>query len=86
MNKILNKKTITVRYFAQLREQANTNSEIVKTTADTATKIYDEISQRHDFSFTQDALRVAVNGVYADWDQTIGTGDEIVFIPPVAGG
>ena len=86
MNKILNRKTITVRYFAQLREQANTNSEIVNTTANTATKIYDEVSQRYGFSFAQDALRVAVNGAYVDWSQAIENGDELVFIPPVAGG
>ena len=32
------------------------------------------------------AVRVAVNDEFADWNQTLREGDELVFIPPVAGG
>jgi molybdopterin converting factor small subunit len=31
-------------------------------------------------------LRVAINDEFADWSRRLGTGDRIVFIPPVAGG
>ena len=32
------------------------------------------------------ALRVAVNGTYAAWDDPVRPGDEVALIPPVAGG
>ena len=32
------------------------------------------------------AMRVAVDGEYADWDAPIGTASEIALIPPVSGG
>ncbi len=32
------------------------------------------------------ALRVAVNGGYAAWDEVVKDGDEVAIIPPVAGG
>lgn len=32
------------------------------------------------------ALRLAVNGAYAGWDEPVRPGDEVALIPPVAGG
>ena len=32
------------------------------------------------------AIRVAVDGRYARWDEPIGEGAEVALIPPVAGG
>jgi molybdopterin synthase catalytic subunit/molybdopterin synthase sulfur carrier subunit len=32
------------------------------------------------------SIRVAVNGVYAAWDEPVSPGDEVAIIPPVAGG
>jgi molybdopterin converting factor subunit 1 len=32
------------------------------------------------------ALRLAVNGTYAAWDDPVRDGDEVAIIPPVAGG
>lgn len=32
------------------------------------------------------ALRLAVNGSYVSWADTIAIGDEVALIPPVAGG
>lgn len=32
------------------------------------------------------SLSVAVNRRYAPWTEPLGEGDELVFIPPVAGG
>ncbi|MGH8244731.1 MAG: MoaD/ThiS family protein, partial [Steroidobacteraceae bacterium] len=31
-------------------------------------------------------LKVAVNAAFGGWDQALQDGDEVVFIPPVAGG
>ena len=38
------------------------------------------------FDVLPDAPAVAVNRVYADGSQTLQAGDEVAFIPPVAGG
>lgn len=32
------------------------------------------------------AIRVAVNGAYARWEDEVKAGDEVALIPPVAGG
>jgi molybdopterin synthase catalytic subunit/molybdopterin synthase sulfur carrier subunit len=32
------------------------------------------------------ALRLAVNGSYVAWNDTVAAGDEVALIPPVAGG
>lgn len=32
------------------------------------------------------AIRVAINGTYALWDEPVRPGDEVALIPPVAGG
>jgi len=32
------------------------------------------------------ALRLAVNGTYANWDDAVSDGDEVAILPPVAGG
>ena len=34
----------------------------------------------------EERLRVAINGAFAPWGQTLHEGDEVVFIPPVSGG
>jgi molybdopterin converting factor small subunit len=31
-------------------------------------------------------LKVAINGEFTDWSTPLADGDEVVFIPPVAGG
>ncbi|MBZ0167311.1 MAG: MoaD/ThiS family protein, partial [Candidatus Omnitrophica bacterium] len=40
----------------------------------------------HGFSLGTETVRVSVNGVYASWDTPLSDNDEVVFIPPVAGG
>ncbi|OYV05211.1 MAG: hypothetical protein CFE26_12800 [Verrucomicrobiales bacterium VVV1] len=41
---------------------------------------------RHHLPLSTDHLRVAKNGEFAGWDSAVESGDEFVFIPPVAGG
>ncbi len=79
-------KTIRVRYFAALREQASRSEEIFKTQAETLAQLYSELMPRHGFSLKIDSLKFAVNNNFEANDYKISTGDEIVFIPPVAGG
>jgi molybdopterin-guanine dinucleotide biosynthesis protein A/molybdopterin converting factor small subunit len=79
-------KSVSVLYFAALREQRGASSEAVETLACTAAGLYEELSFRHRLKLSPADLRVARNGEFAEWDATVANGDEFVFIPPVAGG
>jgi molybdopterin synthase sulfur carrier subunit len=78
--------TVTLQYFAQLREQAGASGEQVSTAADSLRALYAELGVRHGFSLPADALKVAVNAKFSDWSRPLREGDVVVFIPPVAGG
>lgn len=78
--------TVTLQYYAQLREQAGASGERLTTSAASLRELYDELRARHGFSLAADTLKVAVNAQFSDWDRVPTDGDAIVFIPPVAGG
>jgi molybdopterin converting factor subunit 1 len=78
--------TVSVEYFAQLREQAGRSREEIRTGAGTAAGLYDELRTRHGFVLDRSALRVAINDDFAEWLRPLADGDRVVFIPPVAGG
>lgn len=77
---------IRLRYYALLREQAGRQEETVETEARTAAALYEELSVRHGFRLPQAQIKVAVNAAFTDWARPLSDGDEVVFIPPVAGG
>jgi molybdopterin converting factor small subunit len=77
---------IRLQYYALLREQAGRQSETVETDAATPALLYAELARRHGFRLPASQLRVAVNAAFSGWDQALADGDEVVFIPPVAGG
>lgn len=78
--------SVTIEYFAQLREQAGHGREVVDSTAASLSALYDELKQRHGFRLPTTQLRVAVDAAFADWQQPLTEGSVVVFIPPVAGG
>ena len=78
--------TVTLQYYAQLREQARTSGEQFSTSATSLHDLYEELRARHGFTLSSDALKVAVNAQFSDWSRVLRDGDTIVFIPPVAGG
>lgn len=80
--------TITLRYFAIIRETVGMESE-QRVVADgaTAADIAADLSAR--FPRIAGLLRtspVMVNAAYADLSAPLADGDEVAFIPPVAGG
>lgn len=79
-------KTITLQYFAVLREQAGCSEERLTTTAATPAELYDEVRARHGFTLPLAMLRVAVNEEFREWSTPLVANDRVVFIPPVAGG
>lgn len=82
----VSEKQVTLLYFAGLREQRGLSSESVSTLACTAAGLYEELRFRHRFKLATPDLRVARNGEFEAWDVPVESGDEFVFIPPVAGG
>lgn len=79
-------KTIAIKYYAALREQAGRSDEQRSTVAHSAWDLYQELAQEYDFSLTEKHLKVAINNAYQPLDSPLNSGDTIVFIPPVAGG
>lgn len=77
---------LSVQYYALLREQAGRREETLMSGASTAQELYVELARRYRFSLAPGALRVAINGEFADWSTRLAEGDAVVFIPPVAGG
>ncbi|MCC4602487.1 MoaD/ThiS family protein [Xanthomonas campestris] len=78
--------TVTVLYFASLREAAGMADERVQSDAQSLRGLYAELDARHGLRWTPAQLRVAVDGAFARWDDALRNGSEVVFIPPVSGG
>ena len=78
--------SISVQYFAILREQRGLGVETLSTPATTPGALYEELRDRHGFTLPGDRVRAAVNEVFVDSSAPLREGDRLVFIPPVAGG
>lgn len=78
--------TLTVQYFAILREQRGVAEESLTTAATTPRELYDELRTRHRFTLPGDRVRAAVNDTFVAANAGLRSGDRVVFIPPVAGG
>jgi sulfur-carrier protein len=77
---------VSVAYFAILREQRGLNEESLSTEARTPGELYAELLTRHGFTLGSRFVRVAVNEEFVAMDKPLADGDEVIFIPPVAGG
>ena len=77
---------IDIKYFAMLREERGCGEETVETAAGTPAELYSALRQAHGFKLPQEALKVAINGEFREWDTPLADQDSVVFIPPVAGG
>lgn len=86
LNQSTTVKNITVTYFAQLRELTGTGSEPIQTDSETPAGVFEEIRAKHNIPLKRKGMMVAVNGDFTDWTHPLTDGEEIVFIPPVAGG
>lgn len=77
---------VKVRYFAALREKVGASEEMVETSAQNAIELFHQLNGKHNFPLDTGHLKVSINRHYQDWDYQIKADDEIVFLPPVAGG
>ena len=78
--------TVEVKYFAVLRDRRGIDHESVETGQATVQGLFVELSDRHGFGLPSQVVRYAVNGAFVDAATRLNPGDEVVFIPPVAGG
>jgi molybdopterin converting factor small subunit len=79
-------KTLTIEYYALLREQAGTQTQRISCDAINPAQLYAQLSGEHGFSLPADQLRAVVNEEFVNWEHELKDGDRVVFIPPVAGG
>ncbi|QUS61153.1 molybdopterin converting factor subunit 1 [Synechocystis sp. PCC 7339] len=79
-------KSIKLRYFASLQEQAKVAEENLITDLNTYRELYDLLSERHGFNLSSTQVKVAVNDEFTTMENIILDQSTIVFIPPVAGG
>ncbi len=77
---------IRVRYFALLRDQRGLDEETVDTHADSPDRLYRELARTHGFSLDPSQVKAAINGAFVGADSELHEGDDVVFVPPVAGG
>lgn len=79
---------VRLLYFAVLREIAGTGeSELLLSDGTTARSVWESLRAAHAplAAYTNPPM-VAINETYADPDAVLRDGDELAFIPPVAGG
>jgi molybdopterin converting factor subunit 1 len=79
---------VRARLFARLRELAGTDAESVELpTGSNVADVYDALKRLHrGLEADRNAIRVALNQEFVDWDAPVADGDEVAFIPPVSGG
>jgi len=78
--------TVTVLYFAVLREQAGCSQEVVQTSAHTVLDLYREAQTRHGLALPPERIGVAVNDTFSTLDHVIEANDTVALMPPVCGG
>lgn len=78
--------SVSVSYFAILREERGLEQETLSTSAETVGQLWESLRESHKFTLSRDLLRASVNEELVSWNHKIEEGDHVVFIPPVGGG
>jgi molybdopterin synthase sulfur carrier subunit len=79
-------KIIQIRYFAMMGEKRGCQTESLKTTANTPEELFNELRTRHDFKFTTNIVKVAINDRFEEWNTPLKDGDTVALLPPFSGG
>lgn len=78
--------TVTVRYYARLKEEAGRAEEALETKATTVAELWDEVAGRHGFTLEARLIKAAQADEFCPWGAALVPGALVVFMPPVAGG
>lgn len=79
-------KSISIRYFALLREERGIESEDMSVESATYADLYQFLKEKYQFSLSEKMIQVAVNDEFGRMSDPVQENARIVFIPPVAGG
>ncbi len=79
-------KELTVEYFAKLSQEADTDSENIRSSAATLAGLWEELRLKHHFSLDLPHIKPAINNEFADWTTPLSNHQTIAFMPPFAGG
>ena len=80
-------KEVCIKYFAFLKELKGTDQESIKLEeGDTGRSVFYRLFESQAGQINLERLRLAVNETFVGMDTELSHGDEVVFIPPVAGG
>jgi len=75
--------SITVRYFASLREALDRDQDVLEHAPGmTTAQVWLKAANRD----APENTIVALNQEFSSWEQTVEDGDEVAFFPPVTGG
>jgi molybdopterin synthase sulfur carrier subunit len=74
--------SITVRFFASLREELGDNKTLQADQEQTVRDIWNYFSHKE----LANNILISVNMEYVNADQVVHDGDEVAFFPPVTGG
>ena len=75
--------SVTVKYFASLRERMGRDEEQLADHPATVAEVWSQVSGGLELPAN---TLVAVNLEYVKRDHPVGEGDEVAFFPPVTGG
>ena len=76
--------TITVRFFASLREELGCEkTQVPAQPGTTVSDVWNLATLHHPIPAN---LLCAINQEYADFSRSVSAGDEVAFFPPVTGG
>lgn len=78
--------TVTVRYYARLKEEAGLAEETIDTAAATVDALWNELVDRHGFTLEARLIKAAQAEEFCPWTAPLVPGALVVFMPPVAGG
>lgn len=79
-------KTVTIRYFAVLRERRGIAIEQKTTSCETVGELVETLIAEHRLGLPPALIRVAIDHEFVDPTNPVREGSELVLIPPVAGG
>lgn len=78
--------TVTVRFFAVLRERSGVDRMTVTSDAETLRDLYAELSARLPLGLDEKLVKFAANGQFVPETTPLTGIGEVALIPPVAGG
>lgn len=76
---------LKLRWVAVLREERGVASEQVEWTGG-ALALYQDLRHRHGLGLPPERVLLSVNECFVPWDHPLAEGDELIFLPPMAGG